>query len=89
MRVDERWCEHEAVRIDHRVRIGIEVGAEGGDHSVVHANVDRSVHTLPRIENACAARDEALAGRVPAKQHHATSTGSPTGTGAGAPTSRS
>src|SRR5207248_11469027 len=84
--------DDEAVRVDHAVRVRVEVGPERSNHAVVDADVDRRVDSLRGIEHARAANDEVLARAFPDEQHrrhHATSTGSPTGTGAAAPTSRS
>jgi hypothetical protein len=89
VRIDERRREHEPVGVDHLVRVRVEVGAEGGDHAVVNAHVHHRVHALDGIQHTCAAHHEVFGWGLLGEEHHATPTGSPTGTGAGAPTSRS
>ena len=89
MWIDERGREQQAVGVNHAVGVGLEVRAECRDDAVVDADVGNRVDALCPIEDACTADDQVLAGRVLGEQHHATSTGSPTGTGTGAPTSRS
>src|SRR5262249_44363116 len=89
VRVDERGREDEALRLDDTVRVRLEVGPERRDDAVVDAEVRDGVHSLRRVDDPRAADDDVLVRRVLAEQHHATSTGSPTCTGAGEPTSRS
>ena len=89
MRIDERGRQHEAVGVDDAMRVRVEAGAECGDDAVVDPDVELLVDPFGRVEHACVADDDVVAWCVLAVEHQATSTGSPTGTGAGAPTSRS
>ena len=46
MRIDERRRDDEAVRVDHAVRVRVEVGPERSNYAVVDADVDRRVDSL-------------------------------------------
>ena len=83
--VDERRREHESVRLDHPVGVGVEALAERGDHAAVHADVERRVDSLTRVENPGAADDQIGLRTRRSEQdgHHATSSIARTATSTG------
>ena len=89
MRIDEGRRDDQALRVDHAVRVRVEVGAEGGDDPVVDADVERRVDAGGRIDHARAADDEVLGRVVVREQHHATSSAASVLTPIGPDVSRS
>jgi hypothetical protein len=87
--IDEGGSEHETVRVDHPVLVGVDLLAELHDDPIVDADIEHRVNASRRVEQASAADEKAVLRSVLHVQHYATSSSIAASTGTGPCVSRS
>ena len=67
--IDEGRRKQQPFRLDHPVRVRVELGAERRDHAVVDPDVEERVDTCNRVDDTGAADDDVLLRLLRPEQH--------------------